>query len=146
MHKGCVGFDFNTATKDCWLSGTPWSKVSPIAGPGGRPIANRMTCTRGQADQPESESLLVANVASDDAFPMDDEMVMKDDEDEITPEEGVLVEEDEIPDTAESDEVDTESDDEAESEEENEEGEDETEVDQSEEDESVEEESFDEEE
>merc|ERR1712072_457671 len=77
MTKVCAGFDFNTATKDCWLSAIPWSKVAPTPGAGGRPIANRMTCTRGQAGDESDESVTV------------------DDEDEITPHEGVLVEEDE---------------------------------------------------
>jgi len=103
MTKGCAGFDFNVATKDCWLSGTPWTQVAPVPGAGGRPIPNRLTCMRGQAGD-EPESLLVADVASEGDFPKDDELVMEDNEEEIIPEEGVLVEEDEAPETLESDE------------------------------------------
>merc|ERR1711962_333561 len=51
VKKGCVGFDYNTKTKDCWLSGTPWSKVRPS-----QATSTRMTCKKASAgDEPESE-------------------------------------------------------------------------------------------
>ena len=40
----------------------------------------------------ESESLLVAKIGTDEEFPLDEELVMEDDADEITPDEAVIVE------------------------------------------------------
>lgn len=31
-HKGCIGYDYNSLLKDCWLSATPWFKVAPTGG------------------------------------------------------------------------------------------------------------------
>ena len=39
VKKGCIGFDYNTATKDCWLSGTSWTKI-----PTSQAESARMTC------------------------------------------------------------------------------------------------------
>lgn len=53
MTKGCIGFDFDTVSKDCWLSKTPWSKVPPT---GGVLAMNKMTCTRKNGASRESRS------------------------------------------------------------------------------------------
>jgi len=93
MHKGCVGFDYDMATKDCSLSATPWSKVAPTGG-----SKTKITCQRGQQvtakivqpkvaalrgrfgdeQEDEPEALANAEVISDDDVPINDEYVYKD--------------------------------------------------------------------
>ena len=43
MTKGCIGFDFDVKSKDCWLSKTPWSKVPPT---GGLKTKTKMACQK----------------------------------------------------------------------------------------------------
>jgi len=74
MTKGCIGFDFDNLTKDCWLSKTPWSKVPPT---GGLLALTKITCQKsGVHDEPEAA--VMADITTEGEQPVEDEYVYED--------------------------------------------------------------------
>merc|ERR1719193_2679005 len=61
MTKGCVAFNYDSKSKACLLSGSPFAKSRPVAGP-----KTMMTCQKASGDAPEVEySNAVEDVLAD---------------------------------------------------------------------------------
>merc|ERR1712062_205114 len=73
MTKGCVGFNYDSKTKDCQLSSAPWSKAAPSAG-----SSTQMTCQKSGVHDEEDDEAAIVHMTTEGEQPIEDEYVYDD--------------------------------------------------------------------